>query len=176
MTSHKRLAERVRKAKSAKVAEVEPHKVEVEGSKLGYTVTVKRAGSTMTVECKDETGAFCKGNYHTVCYHSMRAAWSLATARGYHLSFCVSEEHATRLSRIGGRVIRIKNGSGKSSLWMVATKVDTSDYRLAVLESIEENILEQEAKLEANAWSLKAQKGLDGLVAGRAKWLLELAQ
>lgn len=181
MDYHTRLAERVRKAKSTKVTTIRPNYVKVKGSENGYTVMVKRVGNTLLVDCSnDDTGEMCKAQrYHsTVCYHGLKTALELSKAKGYGVSFCVSREHAELLSRIGGQVLRVKSGHGKQGeLWMVAQKVQkVDDWRAIQLEEIEEAIKVQEAKLEQSPWSMRAQKGLNHLVAGREALKAQLGE
>ena len=158
---HRNLGTRVQKAKATTATVVNDSLVRVQGSK-SYTVKVSRTNGTMNISCQ------CQGNKHTICYHGMIAIVKLAKAKDYKVSFCISQEHARRLARIGGKVYHIKSDNGDGELWMVAQMVKASkDWREAHLENIKRGIKAQETALENNAWSFLAQTALNNLVATR---------
>ena len=149
MMSHKNLAERVQKSKSIKVLSVGPNMVRVQGTKDTYTVRVVRTKGTLKTHCvNDVTGEICKGNsFGRVCYHSIRAALELASGKGYRVSFCISEDHSTVLSNLGGGVYTIKSQTGDGELWMVVQEVKEGeapkfDWRVRHLEALERQVIE----------------------------------
>lgn len=120
MCNRQNLPNRVRKAHAAKVfAKVLQRdaynrvvKVLVPGSEgKHYQVIIRRTPYLSVELLLDTSMGLVKPHfaYRYITYHAMATLMIAAEENDYRLSWCASREDAERLSRIGGRVLRIHN-------------------------------------------------------------------
>jgi hypothetical protein len=135
MLNKNTLADRVKKAKNAKVEElVDGRLYSVKGSSDYYNVLLRDDEKPVRSVCKNEaTGRYCQGNGRSVCYHTIAAILARAAKADVVVSFCANRADADRLHRIGGSFHRIKNGLSNSELWFVSIKTE-------VVETVEDKI------------------------------------
>lgn len=94
-----------------------------------YQVELERNGG-LRAHCRCMTsappGQYCKGNFHTVCYHIGAACLVAAETQGKVLSWCDNEDDAERLARVGGEVFAVRSAQSGTSAWGVVreTKPD----------------------------------------------------
>jgi hypothetical protein len=131
-----RLSDRVTKAKAIQTFILEQQETRdgrlrtalVPGSKAKrYQVIVRRpAKGIISTECRLEVGRNghqnCKGNWGTVCYHSLATIIKASTKAGATVRFCSSYEDAQLLARMGGKIGILRSHKGKGELWLVVTK------------------------------------------------------
>ena len=121
------LTDQVQKAKSAelfsKILTDDKTKIVVivpgsEGKQ--YRVIVRLAPGKVETECHLLTGSgdiVCKGNEHSLCYHSLTAIRVAVHARNRDIRFCGDEAAATLLSRVGGKAVVIESRDSKKTRW-----------------------------------------------------------
>lgn len=138
------LSERVSKARAASLfcktlawdGDNRPTKIITPGSDAKqYEVIIRRNGC-ITVDCHWCPGGWasrtsgyipCKGNEHSVCYHSLAALLVAAESRDSTVSFCATEDDANQLARLGGVVTFVTNHAHTAKLWMVVQRRDDSN-------------------------------------------------
>ena len=119
------LKQRVQKAKNAlpfigitqRDKNGKPKTLVVPGSKgKKYRVILRREGGIITAECAKELGHLgyenCKGNSHSLCYHSIAAIEFSLREAGFKSHWCETEKDAQRLfNAIGGTIFMAKSHS-----------------------------------------------------------------
>ena len=91
-----------------------------------YEVIVRRASGAISAECGRVTplGIIpCKGNAHSLCYHSRIAIMRVAHEAGYSVAFCRTSGDAILRSRLGGSVVRVTSTQSGATRFAVVCKV-----------------------------------------------------
>src|SRR3990167_5953911 len=71
-----------------------------------YRVILRRGNGVVSTECHLMVGGnevACKGNSHSICYHSLQSVAKAIDLAGLRISFCEEERGAIRLSKLGGK-------------------------------------------------------------------------
>lgn len=119
-----------------------------------YEVIIRRNGK-MTTECRLDTGIGyrpCKGNNHSVCYHSIAALIVAAQERECEVAICRTEGEAKLRTRIDGRKFEVTNFHGEGNpVWLVVNGCeDAREESTPVVEMTEEERAEK-ARLDYQA-------------------------
>jgi len=96
----------------------------------GRRYEVRRLANSNAFECHRLVGSNpagfgrqpCLGNEYGICYHVLAACYDAAAEQKLRLAFCESQEAARKLSRLGGKVYRIRSAQSGKSVWAVLFK------------------------------------------------------
>ena len=99
-----------------------------------YRVILRRESllGSITAECSLTTSNGdkpCKGNSHSICYHSLAALIHAADCAGCEISLCESEKSAMLLKNIGGDVIKAASYTSGKSVWLVVNLPESQRAR-----------------------------------------------
>jgi len=93
----------------------------------GRRYEVRRLTKSNSFECHRLVGSNpagfgrhpCLGNSYSLCYHVLAACYDAAAEKKLKIAFCESQNAAQRLSRLGGKVYRIRSAQSGKSVWAV---------------------------------------------------------
>lgn len=92
-----------------------------------YQVILRRSGRVITAECAKELGQLgcenCKGNSHSLCYHSIAAIEFSLREAGFKSHWCETEEDAQRLfNALGGTIYLAKSHNCNAMAFILINK------------------------------------------------------